>query len=246
MASTNKTTNYNLSQFLGTDKPAWLADYNSDMTKIDGGIHTAQTTATGADGKADANTTAIGTLANLTTDAKTDLVVAVNEVDAHADVAQSTANTASNNASTALTKANQAMANVDNLNLTTFDTVTVTGANVSSSANTLTVAKNSDGSICKIYGNIESTYKGSTSTTWTTGDTGLRPANPITIQGCMLRRAQVSSDSSHRIFYQTFTINTNGTITWENGSDAIYSRINWMFMASLIFVKDFGDLPAPE
>ena len=35
MASTNKTQNLELSQFLGTDKPAWLADYNSDMEKID-------------------------------------------------------------------------------------------------------------------------------------------------------------------------------------------------------------------
>ena len=38
MASTNKTTNLELSQFLGTDKPAWLTDYNSDMQKIDDGF----------------------------------------------------------------------------------------------------------------------------------------------------------------------------------------------------------------
>lgn len=35
MSSTNKTTKLGLSQFLGTDKPAWLGDYNSDMQKID-------------------------------------------------------------------------------------------------------------------------------------------------------------------------------------------------------------------
>lgn len=35
MASTNHTTNYQLSQFAQTDKPAWLGDYNQDMTKID-------------------------------------------------------------------------------------------------------------------------------------------------------------------------------------------------------------------
>ena len=35
MASTNHTTNYSLSQFVGSDKPAWLGDYNQDMTKID-------------------------------------------------------------------------------------------------------------------------------------------------------------------------------------------------------------------
>lgn len=35
MASTDKTKNYDLSQFVGTDHPTWLGDYNSDMGKID-------------------------------------------------------------------------------------------------------------------------------------------------------------------------------------------------------------------
>lgn len=35
MTATNKTTNYELSQFVGSDRPTWLGDYNSDMSKID-------------------------------------------------------------------------------------------------------------------------------------------------------------------------------------------------------------------
>lgn len=35
MAATDKTANYDLSQFTGTDRPTWLGDYNSDMKKID-------------------------------------------------------------------------------------------------------------------------------------------------------------------------------------------------------------------
>lgn len=35
MSSTKKTTNYNLSQYIGTDKPTYLGDYNGDMMKID-------------------------------------------------------------------------------------------------------------------------------------------------------------------------------------------------------------------
>ena len=35
MTATNHTGNYNLSQFVGTDRPTWLGDYNGDMTKID-------------------------------------------------------------------------------------------------------------------------------------------------------------------------------------------------------------------
>lgn len=39
MSSTNKTTNYNLSQFVGTDIPSILNDYNGDMLKIDTAVH---------------------------------------------------------------------------------------------------------------------------------------------------------------------------------------------------------------
>ena len=35
MTATNKTTNYQLSQFVGSDRPTWLGDYNDDMSKID-------------------------------------------------------------------------------------------------------------------------------------------------------------------------------------------------------------------
>ena len=35
MTATNKTANYELSQFVGSDRPTWLGDYNDDMSKID-------------------------------------------------------------------------------------------------------------------------------------------------------------------------------------------------------------------
>lgn len=35
MTATNKTANYELSQFVSTDRPTWLGDYNADMAKID-------------------------------------------------------------------------------------------------------------------------------------------------------------------------------------------------------------------
>lgn len=44
MSSTNKTEKLNLSQFISTDKPAWLTDYNNDMQKIDQGIKDVQGT----------------------------------------------------------------------------------------------------------------------------------------------------------------------------------------------------------
>lgn len=35
MTATNKTENYQLSQFVGSDRPTWLVDYNNDMARID-------------------------------------------------------------------------------------------------------------------------------------------------------------------------------------------------------------------
>lgn len=45
MSSTNKTANFKLSQFIGTDKPTFLGDYNNDMQTIDGTLFTASQTA---------------------------------------------------------------------------------------------------------------------------------------------------------------------------------------------------------
>lgn len=69
MSSTNKTATIELSQYISTDKPTYLTDYNGDMLKIDNaiaadreGIATAQNKANTADGKADSNKTSIDTL----------------------------------------------------------------------------------------------------------------------------------------------------------------------------------------
>lgn len=71
MSATNHTLNYELSQFLGTDKPAWLVDYNGDMAKIDAGmkenadnISSATSQAGSASDKADE---ALGSVATLNT-----------------------------------------------------------------------------------------------------------------------------------------------------------------------------------
>lgn len=78
MASTNKTSHYNLSQYTGNDKPTYLVDYNTDMSNIDTGIYNAQS-------KANTNESSIGTLSGLETTAKTDLVSAINELKGKTD-----------------------------------------------------------------------------------------------------------------------------------------------------------------
>lgn len=104
MSSTNKTTNYDLSQYIGTDKPTYLGDYNSDMNKID-----AQMKKNG-DAVASAMSTA-GTANNNATQAKSRAETALQtatQAQNTAETAQNTALTASQNATTALNTASAA------------------------------------------------------------------------------------------------------------------------------------------
>ena len=75
MASTNKTTNYELSQFEGTDKPSWEADYNADMLAIDTNLKAVSDIADGASGS-------ISTLADRMTTAEGNITTNANDIDA--------------------------------------------------------------------------------------------------------------------------------------------------------------------
>lgn len=68
MASTNKTTHYDLPLFIGTDKPTWLGDFNSAMTALDNAIYqAAQAAATAQSQATAANSTATAASSNATT-----------------------------------------------------------------------------------------------------------------------------------------------------------------------------------
>lgn len=83
MASTNKTTTLDLSQFVGTDKPDWLTDYNDDMEKIDTWATTTDSDVSDANNKATqaVNTAnAASTVANAATTAANNAVTVANSV----------------------------------------------------------------------------------------------------------------------------------------------------------------------
>lgn len=244
MASTNKTANYELSQFLGSDKPAWLSDYNTDMSKIDAQMKLNADGVTSASGSASSANTAIGTLANLTTDVKTDLVSSINEVDSHADSASQTAGSALS-ASTINADAITAINSYLNLNVNntyTGSQFTVTsGSGTPSSSAEIFIARNSDGSLCKIYGTLPVT--GSTVNSRTTCklnlDTGLRPTENITVLN-----TGFISDANGLPSNLWITLNTDGTIELE-GYHAT-TDYSYRCLACVIFVKNFGDTPQPE
>lgn len=115
MASTNKTANYELSQYIGTDIPNPLTDYNGDMEKIDTALKAnadvageAQTGVTGLEAKVGDGT--------LETEAQ-NLVGAANELKAGVDSLGSRMSTAElglNSVNNSLATTNQALTNATN------------------------------------------------------------------------------------------------------------------------------------
>lgn len=238
MSSTNKTTNYDLSQFVGSDKPAWLADYNQDMSKIDTAVKSAYDAGTGADGKADANATAIGTLANLTTEDKTSLVGAVNEVQSETITAQNTANSASTSAATANT-------NIAKFNLTERSVLepTTNKGVVNASVSNVQFATDTTDSVFKIYGRVYITGLSGQSGTLsvTLGQTSLRPSSSYTINtGAIVFRSNFTT-KNFDVVPRNITIGTNGVITLTDTINWSIEEYSIMLPPCLYFNSDFGD-----
>lgn len=80
MSATNATTNYSLPLFIGTDKPAWLVDWNTAMTDIDAqmkvnatAILANETAISGLSTTVSAHTTSISTISGQITTLTTGL-----------------------------------------------------------------------------------------------------------------------------------------------------------------------------
>lgn len=243
MASTNKTSNYNLSQFVGTDKPAWLLDYNQDMSKIDAGIKNASDAADVADGKADSNANNIGNLANLNTQAKTNLVASINEV-------YTTAGTADGTATQAATAANGAKEEADALTryFSITDTNQITGVAVTGGTigtiNDVRYALNADGTLGKIYGKLRVSVNTTGTLTVTLPIANLSATSSYIIScGCFY--TATGSGQWRQISFNDLHVNTNGTVTVEFSGLTVGDTITMAFIPCVYFFTDFGDVFTP-
>jgi hypothetical protein len=248
MSHTNSTPNYNLPQFVGTDKPTWLNDVNGAMSAIDTQMKANADSATQANTNATTANTNIGTLANLNTTDKTSLVNAINETNTKVGTATNTANSAVATAEQAQTDANSAnnaiQALADYINLNTFNNYNQTSqfTRISGTGNVaianLYVARNSAGTLAKIYGAvaISSTTAGTTPRVKLTQDTGLRPESAITITGVGV------TSSSGNIANLNILINPDGTL--ELWGYANSTNADFRPFGCLLFLKDFGDAPS--
>lgn len=141
MSSTNKTTNYKLSQYVGTDKPTYLGDYNGDMLKIDTQMKANADAATNAEEsageavtKAEQAQTSISNIDKRVTSAETNITQLQTTVTSQGENITQISNTANNaqtSATAATNKANSVEQELNNfgkwsgqLNLEAFDVAT--------------------------------------------------------------------------------------------------------------------------
>lgn len=140
MSSTNKTTYYDLSQYIDTDKPTYLQDYNDDMSKIDTAIHDVNavaTTATQSAGSAEAkaeqantNVTALQGRVGAVEGAVSNLQDKDTTQDGEINNAKKLASDANTTANNALQNANSANLKIDNAKFNGWNTLTNINSNV--------------------------------------------------------------------------------------------------------------------
>lgn len=222
MSHTNTTANYNLPQFTGTDKPSWLTDVNGAMTSID----------TQMKANADANTTTAGDL--------TTLAGRVTTAEENITSQGSTLQTVSNVASSASTTATNAKNEVDGLskyltlNINGNASVTASGATVNS--NTVRTASNNDGTMGKIYGQINLNVTNASGATIKI-QTPFRPSEGFNVQGNLL----LSNISDKIIDLTGYKITPNGEITVTLNSYFYNKEVRLYFIACMMSWVNFGD-----
>lgn len=236
MASTNKTQNYELSQYIGSDKPTYLGDYNADMLKID----------TQMKRNAD-NVASVGATANTANVTANTALENANNAQSSADTADEKATTANNTANTALEKSLQNDANIKKFNLTNILDLTVTsqaGGQITVFRDApLKIAKNSDGSIFKIYGAFELTGIVNPPVPQMiikTNDTGLRPSSSYVIAPAGTKMLfTTSGNGTVQPLY--IRVNTDGTIDLIIETNSTTTGCRCLLFPCLYFNSDFGD-----
>lgn len=257
-ASTNKTANYELPQFVGTDKPTWLGDFNNAMASIDAGmaenksdIESMDSRVSSAESTASTASQNVATLTGRVNTLQTNVestTTTANNAQSTATSALNTANSAQSTANTADSKANEVETNLNSFerefNLTTTKTysssssdVSVIGGNIYSGS--VTIATNSTGSIFKLYGNLNIRCT----------------ANPYKIT---LNNTGISTDASYNINCVGFAdtgslqtvnveVNNNQIVISTYIQSTSSSTVRTMILFPCVYFNtNFGDTPAGE
>lgn len=222
MSHTNTTSNYDLPQFVGTDKPAWLTDVNGAMSAID----------TQMKANADGVTTVSGDLTTLAGRVTT----AEGNISSQAASIQTVSGVASNASTTATNAKNTADGLVEYLALSNNADATVTANGATVTLSSVRTASNAAGTMGKIYGQIVANVTNASGCTFTI-QTPFRPTESFRVQGNVLLN-NLTNDEIDLVNYQ---IGTNGEITVTLNNYFYNKNIRLYFIACMMSWVNFGD-----
>lgn len=245
MSYSNETPNFNLPQYVGTDKPTYLGDFNETMLKIDTALKNNQTSATSANSSAEtANATAQSALTSATNAENK-----ATSADTKATDAKSTAQSAQTSATNALETANNAISIARLFNITQTREIPTSNITIKTnnntiiqpSINTLRLAHNDDVSIGKIYGLLRVPIETSVTSVTVSIKTTLQPKQAIPIAEMINILSHAPQINEYVSRWDGLTISNNGTITFSTNNDMQASTLDFHLIPILIFFKNFGD-----
>lgn len=220
MSSTNKTNYYKLSQYIGTDKPTYLGDYNSDMSKIDAGIHEVQETATTANqtaGSAEAKVTALSPSVEALQNNMTSVKASVQSLTVDNAQTKKDVGTLKNEVSSVKTTANGAQSEVTNLNADIERTLKDTVTPVSGLNGTINAVYNAKMNLISINGHLTVSSPSTVGTNITIGKLPSSiPAPSANKSFYFVAGLTKESTSNYSRVPADITIDTNGNIIVSN------------------------------
>lgn len=238
MSSTNTTPNYGLPQYIPTDKPTYLGDFNKAMLDIDTNMKSIENKATSAESEIEtANATANQALENANTAQTT-----ATQAQTTADLAKTKADTATNTATGAQTTATQAKTtatqaqNTANQNTTNINSIktwnnygnVLTAHTTGSSNDGLNVKYNSSLQLLNLWG-----YNHFSPVIQANAQIGKLPESfPKPASDRKIANAGVLITGSGNQYPLELKIDTNGIIYNNTGYTMEYCNINTLLVTS--------------
>ena len=253
MSATNHTTNYELPIFVGTDKPAWLVDWNGAMTAIDTAIHTAE-------GKADQAGTDIGGIESSISTINgtlTSINNAVSQLRIDTNANTGNINTINsligNGEPTTTDKTIIGAINEINGEVFDFNFVQSTGISVTAPsgvgtivASDINILHNADNSAGKVYGRVAigsgSVPSGTDPSILTIANSGISVDTPFDVKGYAIMYADSNGDFKSLGLKLRFSNNqVDCCVIGSFGSTVPHLGIQLNLPPCLLFLNDMGD-----
>lgn len=249
MSATNSTPNYDLPQYVATDKPTYLGDFNKAMLDIDTNMKSIDNKASSAESSvATANTNASQALENANqastkadtaqataTQAQSTATTAKNT----ADTAQSTATEAQTTATQASTKADTNAENIEKLT-TWVNAGSIIDSGIQPGSN-LNCSYNLELKMLSLYGRLNFERDNPNNIILGTLPEAVRPTETRTISNGLTPVYPIGQSGDGAGVPADLTINNQGQIVLYNNGVGAPSRLNYGFVQLMLNISDWLD-----